>query len=330
MKVLLTGATGFIGSAILRQLLERGYEVRTLIRPTSDQKNISGLGCEIYFGNLNDKRSIERAMKNCQILMHVAGDYRIWSNNLEEITKTNVIGTQNVMIAAIASKIEKIIYTSSVATLGINSDDTPANEKTPSSLKSTVGTYKKSKFLAEQEVWRMIRNQSLPAVIVNPSAPIGPRDIKPTPTGQIVVKAANGEIPAFIETGLNIVHVDDVAKGHLLALDSGVIGQRYILGGENLSLKSILDLVSEFSDKSSPTISIPANVILPIAYLVQGWARITKSPEPFVTVDGVKMAKHKMYYSSAKAELELGYKHRPVRKAVQDALKWFGENGYLH
>jgi dihydroflavonol-4-reductase len=330
MKVLLTGATGFIGSAILRQLIQRGDNVRVLARPNSDQKNLFGLDCEIFLGDLNDTRSIEPAIKDCQVLIHVAADYRLWALNPKDITNTNVIGTKNIMRAAITANVERIIYTSSVATLGKRRDNIPANEYTPSSLSDMIGVYKKSKFLAEQEVRRMITDKSLPAIIVNPSAPIGPRDLKPTPTGQIIIKAANGEIPAYIETGLNVVHVDDVARGHILALEKGVIGERYILGGENLTFKEILELVSECTDIAAPTIRIPHNIVLPIAHLVQAWATITKSSEPFVTVDGVRMAKQIMHYDSTKAKLELGYESRPAKEAIQDAIKWFGEHGYLY
>jgi dihydroflavonol-4-reductase len=301
-----------------------------LVRPSSNQANLLGLECEIVFGDLNDIYSIKAAIKNCQVLIHVAADYRLWALNPKEIIRTNVIGTKNIMTAAIDANIEKIIYTSSVATLGKNRDNIPANEDTPSSLSDMIGVYKKSKFLAEQDVQRMIIDKSLPAIIVNPSAPIGPRDLKPTPTGQMIIKAANDEIPAYIKTGLNVVHVDDVACGHILALEKGVIGERYILGGENLTFKEILDLVSEYSNKAAPTISIPHSVVLPIAYLVQAWATITKSSEPFVTVDGVRMAKQIMYYDSNKAKLKLGYKSRPAKEAIQDAIKWFGEYGYLH
>jgi dihydroflavonol-4-reductase len=330
MKILLTGATGFIGSAILRQLIQRGDNVRVLVRPNSNQQNLIGIDCEIFLGDLNDLGSIELAIKDCQVLIHVAADYRLWALNPNEITTTNVSGTRNVMTAAINANVERVVYTSSVATLGKIRDNIPANEDTPSSLSDMIGVYKKSKFLAEREVRRMIVNESLPAIIVNPSAPIGPRDLKPTPTGQVIIKAANGEIPAYIKTGLNVVHVDDVARGHLLALEKGVIGERYILGGENLTFKEILELVSKCTNKAAPTISIPPSVVLPIAYLVQAWASITKSSEPFVTVDGLQMAKQVMYYDSNKAELELGYRSRSAKEAIQDAIKWFGEHGYLH
>ena len=330
MRILLTGATGFIGSAILRQLIQRGDNVRVLVRPNSNKKNLLGLDCEIFLGDLNDLCSIVPAIKNCQVLIHVAADYRLWALNPEEIITTNVGGTKNIMTAAIDANVDKIIYTSSVATLGKNRDNIPANEDTPSSLSDMIGVYKKSKFLAEEKVRRMIVDESLPAIIVNPSAPIGPRDLKPTPTGQIIVKAANGKIPAYIKTGLNVVHVDDVARGHLLALEKGVIGERYILGGENLTFKEILELVSECTDKTAPTISIPPSAVLPIAHLAQAWATMTKSSEPFVTVDGVQMAKQVMYYDSNKAKLKLGYRSRSAKEAIQDAIKWFGEHGYLH
>jgi dihydroflavonol-4-reductase len=330
LKILLTGASGFIGSAILRKLVERGDDVRTLVRPTSDKKNLLGLNSEVFYGDINDLYSIKSAIKNCQVLFHVAADYRLWALDPSEIIKTNVTGTHNIMTAAMDANIEKIIYTSSVATLGKNYNEAPANENTPSYLENMIGVYKRSKFLAEQKVQRMVVNRALPVIIVNPSAPVGPRDLKPTPTGRLIVKAANGEIPAFINTGLNIVHVDDVATGHLKALDKGIVGERYILGGENLTLEEILKLVSEFTGKTAPTINIPAKLVLPIAYLTQAWAKITKSSEPFITVDGVRMSQQKMYYDSSKAELELGYKSRPAKVAIRDAIEWFGEQGYLN
>jgi dihydroflavonol-4-reductase len=329
LKVLLTGATGFVGAAVLRQLLDRGDQVRVLVRESSDRRNLEGLDCEMCIGDLNDKESLTDALNECQAVFHVAADYRIWARHPEEMTKTNVAGTQNIMTAALSANVEKIIYTSSVATLGINPDGSPGDEETPSSLDTMTGSYKKSKFLAEQVVQRLIIEQSLPAIIVNPSAPIGPRDIKPTPTGRMIVQAARGEMPAFVDTGLNVVHVDDVACGHLLAFDHGIIGERYILGGEDLTLKAILELVAEVTGKKAPTMCIPHNVVLPIAYLAEAWSRLTNATEPFATVDGVNMAKKKMYFSSAKAEARLGYAHRPAIEAIQDAIKWFGAAGNL-
>ncbi len=333
MKVLLTGATGFVGAAVLRQLIAHpglgSEDVRVLVRETSDRQNLAGLDCEIVTGDLNDIYSLEKALQNCQILFHVAADYRIWVRNSDEMITTNVAGTTNIMTAALSAGIEKVIYTSSVAALGINADHTPANESTPSSLESMIGTYKKSKYLAEQKVHHLIKEQSLPAIIVNPSAPLGNRDIKPTPTGRLIVNAAKGKMPAYVDTGLNFVHVDDVARGHILAFEKGVIGERYILGGENLSLKELLEYIAGITGRSAPKICIPHEVVLPIAHLAEAWARITNGSEPFATVDGAKMARKKMYYTSAKAERELGYTHRPVKDAIGDAIKWFGDNGYL-
>jgi dihydroflavonol-4-reductase len=333
VKVILTGATGFVGAAVLRQLIDHpvlgGETVRVLVRETSDHQNLTGLACEIVTGDLGDKFSLEKALENCQVLFHVAADYRIWVRDPEKMKKTNVTGTVNIMTAALSANVEKVIYTSSVATLGINADQTPADEMTPSSLETMIGTYKQSKYLAEQEVHRLIKEQSLPAIIVNPSAPLGSRDIKPTPTGRLIVNAAKGKMPAYVDTGLNFVHVDDVARGHILAFEKGVIGERYILGGENLSLKELLEYVAGFTGKSAPKICIPHEVVLPIAHLAEAWARLTNGSEPFATVDGTNMARKKMYFTSAKAEGELGYTHRPVKEAIGDAIKWFGDNGYL-
>jgi dihydroflavonol-4-reductase len=223
--------------------------------------------------------------------------------------------------------IERIIYTSSVATLGINKDRTPSNEDTPVAFSDMVGAYKKSKFLAEQEVNRLIRHHNLPAVIVNPSTPIGPRDIKPTPTGRIITEAAKGKMPAYVDTGLNIAHVDDVAMGHWLAFERGKIGERYILGGENLGFGEILGIIARLAGRNPPTIKLPRELIFPIAYIAQLAARVT-GKDPFVTVDGLRMAKKKMYFSSTKALRELGYQARPARAAIADAFAWFRTNGY--
>jgi len=333
VKVLLTGATGFVGAAVLRQLIVHpdfgGEDVRVLVRESSNRQNLADLPCEIVTGDLNDQSSLETALQDCLVLFHVAADYRIWVRDPEEMIRTNVNGTTNIMTAALAAGVEKVIYTSSVAALGINSDETPANETTPSSLESMIGPYKRSKFLAEQEIHHLVNDQTLPAIIVNPSAPLGPRDIKPTPTGRLVVNAAKGKMPAYVDTGLNFVHVDDVARGHILAYEKGVVGERYILGGENLSLKSLLEIVAGFTGKPAPNICVPHEVVLPIARLAEAWARLTNGSEPFATVDGANMARKKMYFTSEKAKRELGYTHRPVKDAISDAIKWFGDNGYL-
>ncbi len=329
MKVLLTGATGFVGAAILRRLVSRGDDVRVLVRESSDWRNLEGLNCEIVIGDLTDKSSLKAALQNCQALFHVAADYRIWMRNPDEMVETNVTGTTHLMEAALSAGVPRIVYTSSVATLGSNADGTPADEATPSSLGSMVGTYKRSKYLAEQEVHRLIKEHSLPAIIVNPSAPLGPRDIKPTPTGRMIAKASKGEMPAYVDAGLNVVHVDDVARGHILAFENGVMGERYILGGENMTLKSILDTIAIITGKSAPKICIPHNIVLPLAYLAEAWTRLSNGSEPFATVDGVNMAKKKMYFSSDKAIREIGYTYRPATEAFRDAIKWFGDNGYL-
>jgi dihydroflavonol-4-reductase len=233
------------------------------------------------------------------------------------------------MLAALASGVERVVYTSSVATLGLNRDGSPANEETPVSIHDMVGHYKRSKFLAEEEVRRLVREKGLPAVIVNPSTPIGPRDIKPTPTGRIIVDAASGRMPVYVDTGLNLVHVDDVASGHLLAFERGTLGERYILGGENLTLKEILFKIAELTWRNPPRIQLPHNLILPLACLSEAWARLTNSGEPRVTLDGVRMSKKRMFFSSSKAQEKLGYRVRPVMDALQDALSWFKEHGYL-
>jgi len=240
MKTLVTGASGFVGSAIVRQLLDADHSVRVLLRPNSPKDNIAGLDVETSIGDLTDTSSLKQAANGCTALFHAAADYRLWAPHPQSMYATNVDGTHNIMQAALDAGIERIVYTSSVATLGLNQDGTPAGEEAASSLDHMIGHYKRSKFMAEAIVKDMVAVEGLPAVIVNPSTPVGPRDIKPTPTGKMILDAARGRMPAYVDTGLNIVHVDDVATGHLLALDRGTIGERYILGGENMSLKDIL------------------------------------------------------------------------------------------
>ena len=327
MKTLITGANGFVGSAVLRHLLADGHDVRALVRAGSNRQNLANLPIEIVEGDLTDSQSLNKAVVGCKFLFHVAADYRIWIPNPEVMYRTNVDGTRNLMQHACDAGIEKIIYTSSVATLGINSDKTPANEETSVSLKDMIGHYKRSKYLAEEEVHKLVKMQNLPVIIVNPSTPIGPRDIKPTPTGRIIVDCLSGRIPVYVDTGLNIAHVDDVARGHLLALEKGEIGERYILGGENLSLKNILELICLFGKRKPPKISIPHNLILPIAKLIEVWAQLT-NVEPLTTVDGIRLAKKHMFFSSAKAKQKLGYDSRPAKQAIEDAINWFIEHHY--
>ncbi|MCG6870322.1 MAG: NAD-dependent epimerase/dehydratase family protein [Gammaproteobacteria bacterium] len=329
MKTLITGATGFVGSAVTRKLLEQGGTIRALCRARSNTRNLSGLPVEIMTGDLTDTASLQRAVAGCEALFHVAADYRLWVPRPEVLYRSNVRGTRDLMRAALEAGLRRIVYTSSVATLGLNSDGTPADERTPVTIEHMIGHYKRSKYLAEQEVSRLVAENGLPAVIVNPSTPVGPRDIRPTPTGRMVLDAAAGRMPAFVDTGLNVAHVDDVAEGHLLAFERGETGERYILGGENLSLRDILGHVAEITGGKPPRIRLPHNLVLPFGYVTETWARLFRTGEPRLTVDGVRMAKKWMYFSSHKARVELGYQPRPAREALADAVTWFRDNGYL-
>jgi dihydroflavonol-4-reductase len=328
MTTLVTGASGFVGSSIVRALIRRNESVRVLVRPTSDRRNVSDLGVELVTGDLRDPSSLVRALEGCRVLYHVAADYRLWVPQPEEIYRINVDGTMSLVRAAVEAGVERIVYTSSVATLGINKNRDPADETTPVSLGDMIGHYKRSKFLAEQQVRNLVNDLDAPVVIVNPSAPIGPRDIKPTPTGRMVLDAATGRMPAYVDTGLNVVHVDDVAEGHLLACEHGTVGERYILGGHNMTLREILIAISDLSSRKAPSLRLPHDVILPIAHLAELAARLT-GKEPFLTVDGIKLAKKHMFFTSQKAERELGYQARPANIAFQDAIAWFHEQGYL-
>jgi len=323
MKILVTGATGFVGSAIAIQLLEAGHEVRVLVRKTSDQSNLATLPIKPVTGDLVDRRSLEQAMSGCEALFHVAADYRIWAPRPQVLYDHNVTGTRNIMRAALDAGIGRIVYTSSVAVLGNTGDGTPASENTPVTLNDMIGHYKRSKFLAEREVRELIEKEGLPAVIVNPSTPIGPRDIKPTPTGRMIEQAARGKIPAFVDTGLNIVHVDDVAAGHLLAFDRGEIGERYILGGEDMSLRDILAVIAGLTGRRAPTIELKREMVYPVAWVAQAWARLTGGREPLTTVDGLRMSSKRMFFSSDKARETLGYAPRPAANALADAVEWF-------
>lgn len=328
MTTLVTGATGFVGSALLRCLLDAGHQVRVMVRSTSALANIQGLDVEIVTGDLAEPDSLRNAVKACDNLFHVAADYRLWVRNSNDLYRANVEGTTALMQAAVDAGVSKIVYTSSVATLGLNSDGSPADENTPVSLADMIGHYKRSKYLAEQSVLGMIDEHKLPAIIVNPSTPIGPRDIKPTPTGRMVLDAACGRMPAYVDTGLNLAHVDDVARGHLLAFEQGEFGERYILGGEDMTLQQIFEVISQLSGHSAPKIKLPHNLVLPIAYLSEAWAWLTRGAEPRATVDGVRMSRKLMYFSSEKARRELGYTTRPAREALADAIDWFLEHNY--
>lgn len=323
-----TGATGFVGAAVARQLESEGHRLRLLSRSGNDRRNLADLtNYELIEGDLANPESYTAALKGCDYLFHVAADYRIWVPDEAAMNRINVFGTEELMKAAYKAGVKKIVYTSSVAVLGIPTDGTPGDENTPVALENMIGVYKRSKFLAEEVVSRMVRDNNLPAIIVNPSTPIGPRDVKPTPTGRIIIEAAAGRMPAYVDTGLNIAHVDDVAMGHWLAFEKGKIGERYVLGGENLDFGAILHIIAELTGHKTPTIKLPRAPLFPLAYAAEFVAKFTKK-EPFITVDGLKMSKKKMFFSSAKAMRELGYTPRPARNAIADAIGWFKENGY--
>jgi dihydroflavonol-4-reductase len=324
---LVTGGTGFIGSAVVRAALQAGLRVRVLARSGADRRNLEGLDVEFAEGDLVQPHSFMPALRGCDRLFHVAADYRLWVPQPKAMYQANVEGTRRLMQAAGQAGVGRIVYTSSVATLGLNADGRPGDEQTPVQLSAMIGHYKRSKFLAEEAV-RELAEQGLPVVIVNPSTPVGPRDRKPTPTGRMVLEAAQGRTPAYVDTGLNIVHVDDVAQGHLLALANGRIGQRYVLGGENMALRDIFAAIAGLTGRRPPRFRVPLAAVLPIAYGAEAMARLS-GREPFVTVDGVKLAGKWMFFSSAKAERELGYRPRPALDALRDAVEWFRRAGLL-
>jgi dihydroflavonol-4-reductase len=329
MTTLVTGAAGFLGSAVARRLIESGHTVRALVRPSSARRNLEGLRLELVEGDLKDRRTLDRAAAGCEAVFHVAADYRLWAPEPEPLYENNVTGTRNLMLAAGEAGARRVVYTSSVATLGLNRDGSPADERTPVTLMEMIGHYKRSKFLAEAEVLRLAAEEKLPVVIVNPSTPVGPRDLKPTPTGRMVLDAARGAMPAYVDTGLNIVHVDDCAAGHCLALERGQVGGRYILGGHDMTLHEILKEIAAITGGRRPWLRLPHALLLPIACLNEGWARLTGTGEPRATLDGVRMSRKKMFFSSAKAQRELGYSFRPATDAFCDAIAWFRDNGYF-
>ena len=324
---LVTGATGFVGSAVARVLLRAGHPVRVLARPGSNRRNLDGLKVEIAEGSLEDAESLAAAVAGCRYLFHVAADYRLWVRDPEPMFRVNVEGTRELMLAALAAGVERIVYTSSVATLGVVRDGV-ADEETESRAADMIGPYKRSKFDAELAVSELVAERGLPAVIVNPSTPVGPGDIKPTPTGRLIVEAARGRMPGFVDTGLNIAHVEDVALGHLLAAKSGQVGRRYILGGENLTLREILTEVALITGRRAPALRIPHLALLPIAAGAEAMARLT-GRAPLTTLDGVRLSRKKMFFSTARAIEELGYAARPAQQAIADAVGWFAANGYL-
>ena len=330
-KVLVTGVSGFVGSAVARALLARGFAVTALVRASSPRTNLDGLPLDIAVGDMTDQASVEAAARGARYLFHVAADYRMWARDPEEIVRANREGTGAVMRAAKAAGVERIIYTSSVATLGVApgaDKNDPADETHPLTPQTAIGAYKRSKVIAERLVEQMVAEEGLPAIIVNPSTPIGPRDVKPTPTGRIIVEAATGKAPAFVDTGLNLAHVDDVAEGHLLALDKGRIGERYILGGQDVTLRQMFADIAELAGRKPPTVELPRGPLYPLAYMFEAVAQIT-GKEPQLTVDALNMSKRRMFFTSAKAQAELGYRARPYQAAIGDAMTWFREHGYI-
>jgi dihydroflavonol-4-reductase len=325
-RVLVTGASGFVGSAVVAALLAQGRSVRALVRATSSLANLPREGVETAQGDLRDPKAIEAAMRDVRFLFHVAADYRLWARDPGEIMTANIEGTRNVMRAASHAGVARIVYTSSVATLALR-EGAAADESVGLDENQAIGAYKRSKIAAERLVEEMI-GQGLPAIIVNPSTPIGPRDGRPTPTGRILIEAARGRMPAYVDTGLNLVHVDDVAAGHLAALKTGRIGERYILGGDDVALGDMLAEIAAMVGRKPPRVKLPRAPLFPLALAAEAIAHFT-GREPFATRDGLRMAKYRMFFSSAKAERELGYRHRPWREGLRDALAWFRQDGRL-
>ena len=325
--VLVTGASGFVGSAVARKLATRGFKVRVLMRTTSPRTNLADFPHEIAEGDMRDAASMTKAAQGARYLFHVAADYRLWARDAEDIVRNNLEGTRATMQAALAAGVERVVYTRSVATLK-PIDGKPADETSRHDEASAIGAYKRSKVVAERLVEKMIREEGLPAVTVHPSTPIGPRDVKPTPTGRIIVEAAMGKMPAFLDTGLNLVHVDDVAEGHMLALDKGGIGASYVLGGTDVSLKDMLGDIASITGRRAPRFQMPRAPLYPLAHLAEAVASVT-GKEPFLTKDALKMAQYHMFFSSAKAERELGYVARPYREGLVDAIAWFRRADYI-
>ncbi|MEI6214816.1 MAG: hopanoid-associated sugar epimerase [Desulfuromonadales bacterium] len=326
MKTFVTGATGFIGASIVRELIKDGRQVRALVRPSSDTANLDGLDVEIWPGDLRDRQSLSQGLQGCDVLYHAAADYRLWTRNSEEMYHINVGGTAAILEAACERGVSRVVYTSSVGTLGNPGDGTPGREDTPVTLADMVGPYKKSKFLAEREAEKFI-SRGLDLVIVNPSTPIGPRDIKPTPTGKIIVDFLKRAMPAYLDTGLNIIAVEDCARGHILAEQRGRCGEKYILGNRNITLRGIFEMLAEITTLPAPRVRLPYTPILLAAYLNEGLSRIT-GREPLIPLAGVQMAAKFMYFDSTKAVSELELPQNSVTDALQRAVKWFRDNRY--
>ncbi len=326
MKALVTGATGFVGAAVVRALIKTGVDVRVLARRDSNFTNLHQFKIDGAYGDLRDKESLREALAGCQHLYHVAAHYALWARDPSIFYAMNVTGTKNIMETARDVDTERIVYCSTIGTIGLPPDGGLGTENTSVSLEQMAGHYKRSKYLAEQEVLKLAKD-GMPIVIVNPSAPVGEGDVKPTPTGQVIVDFMKGRMPAYIETGMNIVDVDDVAAGHLLAMQKGRIGQRYILGTKNLMLREVFEILSHLTGIKAPSVKLPREVVLPLAYLNQAFSWITGIP-PRIPLEGVKMAKHKMHYDCSKAIRELGIPQTPPEVALEKAVRWFRDHNY--
>jgi dihydroflavonol-4-reductase len=329
MKAFVTGATGFVGSHVARVLAEQGADLRLLVRSSSDPKNIQELNADRVVGDLCDPESIDRAMAGCDVVFHVAADYRLWVRDPAQMYRANVEGTRTILQAARKNGVRRVVYTSSVATMGFTVKNNPVDESSPVSLENMIGHYKRSKYMAE-EVALAAGHDGIDVVVVNPSTPVGEQDIKPTPTGRIVVDFLKKKFPAYVDTGLNLVDVRECARGHVAALEKGRSGERYILGGENLTLKQILDKLAAITGLSSPRVRLPYAVALASGVVDTVVTGVVLRREPRVTIDAVRMGRKKMFVSSAKAERELGWKVVPVDAALRRAVQWFTENGYAN
>ena len=327
MKVLVTGATGFVGAAVARAVAATGADVRVLVRQDSELGNLDGLAVEHVHGDLRNPGSLRHALAGCRQLYHVAAHYALWARDPSIFYDINVTGTRLLLEAAREAGVERIVYTSTIGAIGLPEGGGPGTETTPVSLAQMAGDYKRSKFLAEQEVLKLAK-AGLPVVIVNPSAPVGERDIKPTPTGQMIVDFMKGRMPAYIETGMNLIDVDDVATGHVRAMERGRLGERYILGNKNLMLRDIFGLLSKLTGVPAPTIKLPRLAILPLAYANKWLADYVTHRPPRIPLEGVKMAKYKMHYDCSKAVRELGLPQPPIEIALEKAVKWFRAHGY--
>jgi len=326
MKTLVTGAAGFLGSHVARQLVARGEEVRVLVRASSSNRAISDLSLEYVTGDLRDSASLERAMNGVQRVFHVAADYRLWAKRSQEIYDSNVGGTKNLLAAAKKAGIEQLIYTSTVATIAVERPELP-NESTEAKLEEMIGHYKKSKWMAEQEVLQAAK-EGLPVIVAMPTTPVGPWDWKPTPTGKIILDYLNGKMPGYVETGLNFVGVEECAAGHLLVSEKGKVGERYLLGGENLTLKEVLDTLAKITGLPAPWMKIPHGLALSVAYVDGAVSRLV-GKEPGIPVEGVKIAQHKMFVDASRARRELGFQPGPVAAALERAARWYQANGYV-